>query len=594
MRKKIYLVFFCLFWVNSGYAVGQMVNLPMRPVLPEDLSVPEMVKQEQRLNDLKQQLEQAPLIAPSTSKQADLHSSIVVEEEPCFQIHAYRVEVIDQTNLSEAQKVFSFLQKTLNQPKNKLTQQCIGTQSLQNIVRFAQNELIRRGFITSQVTVQEQDLNQGLIVLQLHTGRIHQIQQIGPDISQLQLQTALPFAAGDLLNIKQLDQGLENLKKISGLDVDIQIIPSSQDDVSTASLNSGYSNIQITTQAYQKVNFNVSFDDSGNKATGKYIGTTALSLNNPLRMNDTLYLSYSHSLDDWHQDRNQSYLINYQLPFQSFDLNASYNEYEYDQNVAGYQRVNLYSGISQQANLSLSKMISRGSHYKTSLYGKLYHKQNRNYIEDIEIGVQHRRTSGWNAGLVHKHYIGSVLLDASLDYRHGTGALSAKPAPEEEITDSFGNRLPEEGYARAPIWSADFRISYPFFLLDQPAQYRLNWRGQYASELLVPQDRFYIGGRYSVRGFDGEIMLSGDHGHTLQQELNINLPVNSQLYMGVDQGWVSGPHSLSGQRNLVGTVIGLRSYWQGLYLDAFAGHGLVAPQSIPKEWVTGFSLNYSF
>jgi len=59
-----------------------MVNTPMKPVLPEDLSVPEMVKQEQRLNDLKQQLEQTPLIAPSTSKQTDLQASIIVKEEP--------------------------------------------------------------------------------------------------------------------------------------------------------------------------------------------------------------------------------------------------------------------------------------------------------------------------------------------------------------------------------------------------------------------------------------------------------------------------------------------------------------------------------
>lgn len=585
MNKKIYLAMCCLFVVSEGYANWGVGASNVQSVFPSDLSLPELIRHDQRLSDLKQQLDTLAIIKPESSNLMK-KQLLIVAEEPCFDIKKIIVKVDDAN--PKVSDTFSFLTKTLNKESQTIVGQCIGTQSLQNVVRFTQNELIKKGFVTSQIVVPEQDMTQGVLNFQIVPGRIADIVQDGPHISKLQLTTALPFKEGDILNIRLLDQALENLKKVSGLEVDIRIEAVEEGSVA------GQSKLLITTLPYKKVNVSLSVDDSGNKATGQYIGNVGIALNNPARLNDSLNLNFSHSLDDIHQDRNKSYFASYQLPFKTFDLSAAYNWYEYDQYVAGYENPILYSGESQQTNVTLSKMLLRGTQYKTSVYGKVYQKQNRNYIEDIEIGVQHRRTAGWHAGIQHKHYLGHILVDVALDYRRGVGAFNSLAAPEEEITDILGNPLPVEGYSRAPLWSADLRINYPFALLNQSAQYRINWKGQYAPKVLVPQDRFYIGGRYSVRGFDGEIMLSGDNGHFLQQEINLNLPFNSQFYAGVDQGWVGGEHSISGQRYLAGGVAGIRTYYQGLYLDAFAGHGLVAPSSIKREMITGFSLSYSY
>lgn len=584
--KKILYLSLCYVWgIGNVHAAGNINLFAANATFPQDLSLPELIRQDQRLSDIKQQLDTQAIIQPSLTPLLK-KQHLIVTEEPCFNIHTIRIDVTDSH--PKTIDTFNFLSQILNKKSNTIVEQCIGTQSLQNVVRFAQNELIKKGFVTTQIVVPEQDMTQGMLRFELVPGRIAKISHNGPDISVLQLKTALPFTEGDILNIRSLDHALENLKKVSGLEVDIQIEPATEETAV------GQSNILISTQPYKKLHVSLSVDDSGNKSTGQYIGNIGLTLNNPARMNDSLYLNFSHSLDDFDQDRNKSYFTSYQLPFQTFDLSATYNWYEYDQYVAGYESPILYSGESQQANITLSKMLLRGTQYKTSVYGKVYQKQNRNYIEDIEISVQHRRTAGWHAGIQHKHYIGNTLVDIGLDYRRGVGAFNSLAAPEEEITDIFGNPLPVEGYSRAPLWSADLRINYPFNLFNQAAQYRINWKGQYAPKVLVPQDRFYIGGRYSVRGFDGEIMLSGDNGHFLQQEININTPLNSQVYLGVDQGWVTGEHSIAGQRYLAGGVMGIRSYYQGLYLDAFIGHGLVAPQRMKKEFITGFSLNYSF
>ncbi|WP_180171824.1 ShlB/FhaC/HecB family hemolysin secretion/activation protein [Acinetobacter sp. YH12023] len=585
MSQIKYLAICCLSAVSNAFANGGVDTSNVQSVYPQDLSLPELIRQDQRLADLKQYLDTQTIIQP-TERNLLSNQLIIIKEEPCFNIQ--KIEISTGDSGVKVLDAFSFLMKTLNKKSSAIVGQCIGTQSLQNIVRFAQNELIKKGFVTTQIVVPEQDMTEGILSFQVVPGRISQIIHQGPQISQIQLNTAFPFKDGDILNIRDLDQALENLKKVSGLDVDIQI------EANGESSTAGQSNIVVTTQPYKKANLSLSVDDSGNKSTGRYIGNIGVSLNNPLRLNDSLNLNFSHSLDNIHQDRNKSYFASYQLPFQTFDLSAAYNWYEYDQYVAGYEKPILYSGESQQANVTLSKMLLRGTQYKTSVYGKVYQKQNRNYIEDIEIGVQRRRTAGWHVGIQHKHYVGNTLFDAALDYRRGIGAFNALAAPEEKITDIYGNPLPVEGYSRAPLWSADLRINYPFVLLNQAAQYRINWKGQYAPKVLVPQDRFYIGGRYSVRGFDGEIMLSGDNGHFLQQEINVNLPFNNQLYVGVDQGWVGGEHSIAGQRYLAGGVAGIRTYYHGLYLDAFAGHGLVAPNNMKREISTGFSLSYSY
>lgn len=553
----------------------------------------ETIRQDQRIQELEKNLNDNDNVqlVPQQKSEHLTRNSVIVSESPCFVIKQIKFIINDpiQTN---KQTIFNDLIYDLSGP-NFFIGQCVGTQSLQNLVKYAQNELIKQGLITTQVVVNPQDLTQGHLVLNIHAGRINQIISKDQSISKMKIWSAFPFKKNEILNLKKIDQGLENLKHVSNRDVDIKIEPALSDDGTEMV---GYSDLILTSRPYKKIGLSLNVDNSGSKNTGEYIGSLGVALNNPLGLNDVLNVNLSHSLDNWHKNFNESFYANYSVPLKNYGISVSYNEYNYEQQVAGFDKPILYSGKTKQSNLSLSRMISRGAHHKTNLYTKAYHKENQNFIQNVEVGVQRRKTAGWNAGLQHRQYLGNALVDLKIDYRRGTGALGAQSAPEERIVDIYNNPLSVEGYARAPIWSADVRYSQPFTILDHPVQYRLNWRGQVAPKILVPQDRFYIGGRYSIRGFDDELMLSGDNGHYLQQELSWNTSFipSTQFYAGIDQGWVNGRNSYSGQRHLMGSVLGTRSYLKGIYLETFIGHGLVAPKIIKKDWVTGFSLNFSY
>ncbi|ENW03211.1 hypothetical protein F933_03241 [Acinetobacter beijerinckii CIP 110307] len=365
----------------------------------DQVSTLEAIRQDQRLNDLKQQLlDQNIQLKPRQLVYQQSLQQIVVHESPCFKIDQLHLSLLNNQDQKYSPQDFQFMIKELSDPQKGILGQCIGTQSLQNLVRFAQNEVLKNGYLTTQVIAPEQDLNTGVLELQLELGRLHKFIQKDAEPSKLELSAALPFKENDVLNLRQFDQGLENLKRATNRRLDFQIVPTTDE-------RHGYSDVLISAEPLQKLNSNIGLDDSGTKSTGKYIGNVGIGVNSPFHLNDAFNLNFSHSLDNLHRDRNQNYFVSYQLPFRNYDLSVSFNQSEYEQYVAGYNAPILYSGKNQQSNLAVSRLLSRGSHYKTSVYSKIYHKRSQNFIDDIEVGVQRRQTSGWNAGLQHRQML---------------------------------------------------------------------------------------------------------------------------------------------------------------------------------------------
>jgi len=147
------------------------------------------------------------------------------------------------------------------------------------------------------------------------------------------------------------------------------------------------------------------------------------------------------------------------------------------------------------------------------------------------------------------------------------------------------------------ILRADATLSVPFRLASQRLRYGAGWRAQWNGTPLTPQDRFAIGSRYTVRGFDGEFFLSGDSGWFLRQELGLSLaPIASELYAGIDTGKVGGRSTatLLGNR-LNGAVIGLRGNAARVSWDLLAARPINKPEGFRTSSTTaGFYLSLNF
>ncbi|MDU8924522.1 ShlB/FhaC/HecB family hemolysin secretion/activation protein [Pasteurellaceae bacterium LIM206] len=409
-----------------------------------------------------------------------------------------------------------------------------------------------------------------------------------PWFSRVTAKTALTFDKGDILNIRDIEQSLENLKRVPSSDANIEILPASGDSAAL-----GESDIKITYKQTFPFRLNLGINDSGSKATGKWQGTAALSWDNLFSANDLLYGSFSHSLkrhsDDDGARASESHSLYYSVPFGYWLFSASFSRNQYHQQVFGAFNNNyLYSGETQTTHANLSYMLYRDGSRKTRLAGGFWSRHSKNYIDGSEIDVQHRRLAGWEANISHTEYLGESILSATLGYKRGTGIRKSEHVVEERRN---------EGTSRLKIISADISLTVPFRIGNQRWQFTTDWQSQWNKTPLILADRLSIGGRYTVRGFDGELTLTGDRGWIWRNDISWNAFDNQWIYLALDAGRVKGGanRDMQSGNHLVGTAMGIKGGWKGFYYDFFVGCPLAKPSGFRTSGsVTGFNVGVSF
>lgn len=529
-------------------------------------------RQQQREQAQRRQLGKHPdVLQPTARPGAEVR--LPAGESPCFTIH--RVRLLDD-------KAFPWLRASLagRRHDDSPIGKCLGVKGIKLLEKRAQNALIGAGYITSRVMIGPQNLSSGVLRLTVVPGRIWRVKMHSKH-GRGHWSTALPSRPGDLLNVHDLDQALENFRRSPTSTADIKIAPAPRGSPP------GYSNVLIDYQQRFPFRLTLTADDGGSTGTGRYQGGITLSYDNPLTLNDLFYVSYNQNIPflDPGDHGSKGDTVYYSIPFGYWALSLDYSRYGYYQSVAGYTQDYIYSGTSHSYNVKLTRVVYRDAASKYTVGVTAFARGSRNYIDHTEIAVQRRNAGGWEASFAAKRYLGHALLQGNLVYRYGTGAFGAREAPGQ----AFG-----DGTTRMRLLDVDSTLSVPFSLGGRHFRYTGEWRGQRNYTPLVPQNRFAIGGRYTVRGFDGESQLAAASGWLWRNTLGIVLPrMGAELYCGLDHGEVSGQGSqdLVGQR-LTGDVLGLRGQLGSLQYDLFAGWPVNKPRRfVTSKYVLGFNLS---
>ena len=561
-------------WWPWLVCVGLVVPATSAMAQSADLATQEILRQQQREKALREQQASRPdvhLQAPA----AVAEDRIPAGETPCFPVREIRLEGDDAAS-------FAWALKAADPKGDRASGQCLGTHGTNVVMKRVQNAIIARGYVTTRVLARPQDLRSGVLTLTVVPGRIRAIRFApGVDGRATSWRDALPARPGDLLNLRDIEQALENFKRVPTADADIKIAPADGD------AQAGESDLLISWKQSSPLRVALTLDDSGSDATGKIQDGATLSLDNLLAWNDLFYANLGQDVLDGSRKGTHSYTVHYDVPYGYWQLGATASSYTYRQTVAGYQQNYVYSGTSHNADARLSRLLYRNATLKLGAYVRAWERDSNNFVDDTEVLVQRRRQGGWEAGFTYKQFIGSATLDANATYRRGTGAFNSLHAPEE----AFG-----EGTSRPKVVTADAQLTLPFQWGDQRFRYIGSWRAQWNRTPLVPQDRFAIGGRYTVRGFDGELSLTGDHGWLIRNDLGWSIGSGQELYLGADVGHVGGPPTEweLGQ-TLAGAVLGLRGGWRGFAWDVFVGSPISKPHGFETDHpTTGFSLSWSY
>jgi hemolysin activation/secretion protein len=540
----------------------------------------QLLRQQERESQSQQLLQSKPDVRLQPSAEAPI-PRLPADEAPCFVIQ--RV-VLTGAMSDRFTDLMDAANRAADGSDDAIVGRCIGSTGIAIAIRRLQSELVRRGYVTTRVLAAPQDLTTGVLTVTLIPGRVRTIRFAQGSSPRATMWNAMPLQPGDLLNLRALEQALENFKRVPSAEAAIRIEPASGEDTQAAD-----SDVLIDWTQSLPIRLNLALDDAGIRSTGRQQAAFTLSLDHWWTLNDLLYVSVSEALvGDRVARGNRSNTLHYSLPFREWLVALTHSDGEYRQTISGLNGPIVYSGSHSNDAVTISRVLYRDGLRKTTGSLRLWTRESRNFIDDAEQVQQHRRTAGWEVSLAHREQIGASSLDATLSWRRGTGAAGSLRAPEE----SYG-----EGSSRMQILRVDALLSHPFRLASHALRYSAGLRAQWHGTPLTPQDRFAIGSRYTVRGFDGESLLIGDSGWLLRQDLGWSLSaVNSELYVGIDTGRVGGRSAelLTG-RQLTGAVMGIRGGVAGFGWDVFIGRPLQKPDGFQTASVTtGFFLSASF
>lgn len=561
---------------------------------PAEIRMQQDIQQRQREEQLRQTMQPESDVRLHQKNTGETVNQLMGDDssQPCFAINEVVLE-------GEHHARFQFALKRALRETGFQAGKCLHAGDINHIMTVAQNILIGRGYTTTRILAAPQDLNSGKLVLTVLAGYLKNVEM---DMSQANqthagriaaFQNEFPTRSDGILNLRDLEQGLENLKRIPTVEADIQIVPVE-----------GVPNQSTVLVKWQQrlvpYRLSVGMDDSGTKATGKYQGNVTFSADNPLGLSDLFYVNYGRSIGNVPDETDSSgslkkggthnYALHYSVPFGKWTWAFNHSGYRYHQAVAGLSAAYDYNGKSYNTDLGFNRLIYRDAKRKTHVGAKLWTRETQSYIDDAEITVQRRRTAGWLAELSHKEYIGNSTAQFKIAYKRGTGMSDALRAPEE----AFG-----EGTSRMKIWTVSADVNTPFQIGKQLFAYDTSVHAQWNKTPLTSQDKLAIGGHHTVRGFDGEMSLSAERGWYWRNDLSWQFKPGHQLYLGADVGHVSGQSAkwLLGQ-TLAGTAIGIRGQIKlggNLHYDIFTGRALKKPEFFQsRKWASGFQVGYTF
>lgn len=492
------------------------------------------------------------LSTPAASEGVDATHELPVDD-PCFTLHG----VYWQGEPPQALKDLA----------NTVVGECVGMQGLQSLQFRLVSHLVESGLITARVVMPDQSVAEGTLSLRYVSGRIAAVHSAS---SPGWWRMTMPTGVGGELNQRDLDQALENIRRLKGQsDAHIELVPG---------LETGSSDVLLHAGTGKRWHAYVGADNAGLQTMGRAQLNAGFTLDSPFSLYDQLSAAWNSNAGvRKHHNHTHATSFNYNIPFGYWSVFAGVAESHYQQTLSGFQEPIVYGGTTKQLEAGISVVPYRRGHYKGTAVFKVSRKRANSTLNDFAIDVQRRDVTGYDLSLQHRHCLSRAVLDI------GGGLRGTLPQYSNQPGYVYGK---PEWNGRSTIFMANAGLYLPFTVARQPVAYQFNWHIQHAKTPIVPSDYFTIGDRYSVRGFDGQMMLAAEDGWNVRNEWSWGFgATGQQLYAGVDVGHVSGTSSqyLSG-RTLTGAVLGLRGRLSAPNVDVNYDLSLGRPLKKPDSF----------
>lgn len=201
--------------VKTGIVLILSCNVVQVQAAPAD-----MLSQQSRIDQIEQQQsakrqareERERINAPNVNLAPQTETAEAVQlpkEKVSFLIRKIEIEC--------ANKKYKASFNWTNQVLKQYEHHRIGVEGINILAKLLSESIIDKGYVTSRVVIPEQDLSLGTLKFIIIPGTIHDIRFAQDTWGTW--RNAFPAGPGKLLNIRDLEQGLEQMKRVPNQDV---------------------------------------------------------------------------------------------------------------------------------------------------------------------------------------------------------------------------------------------------------------------------------------------------------------------------------------------------------------------------------------
>ncbi|MGH8492770.1 MAG: ShlB/FhaC/HecB family hemolysin secretion/activation protein [Moraxellaceae bacterium] len=406
---------------------------------------------------------------------------------------------------------------------------CLTLADINSLLAAITNAYVAKGMVTTRAYIAPQDMSSGVLELLVVEGRVDKLLlEDGRKNNSVSLATAFPRVTGKLLDLRDLEQGLDQLNRLASNNATMDIQPGS---------GIGASTVVIRNQPRRIWSAGASVDNYGSKSTGiNQLGVNA-ALYNLTRLNDMITLSQNRSFPYSRPGIGQvANAASFSLPYGYYTFTLSWSDSEYQSLVNGSAGTFDTTGSSGQTTAKIDRVIYRGTAGRGALSLDLTTKESRNYVLGQLIATSSRDLTIANLGGNFVTGVGGGGLTLELAYSQGLTILDA-----EEDQVGLPDFVPRAQFKRI---NYGFTWNRPFTAWSQSFSFNSQLQGQYGLDALFSSEQISVGSFYSVRGFR-ETSLAGDRGAYIRNDLSLNLPLNLRWnpflrpFIGLDAGTVN-------------------------------------------------------
>ncbi len=451
---------------------------------------------------------------------------------------------------------------------------CLGVPEIEEILGEITKAYIVQGYIAARAYLPAQNLSSGQLEITVIEGKIGAIRIEDGGKDSVSIGNVFPGLEGKPLNLRDLEQGIDQINRLSSNNAQLDIQPGERP---------GESVVVVHNEPGSRLHLSIGYDNQGDRSTGERQTGATLSLDNPLGFND--FFTFTHR-ETTPGDRSRKYARSdsalYNIPFgyTTVTVGTSYSSNATPLSLpSGLQLVS--SGDSRFSFVNLERVMYRDQASKATLATTLTTKSTRNYLNDHFLAVSSRDLTLLDLDAALALRLGSAALRLDAGLTQGLDALGA-------LEDAHGlpGDFPRAQFRKYRL-SADY--SLPFRLASRDALFTSQFVGQHAEDTLYSSEQMLIGSLYTVRGFSRNT-LSGDHGYFWRNELSARFPIevgdtvlSGRAFIAYDQGRVSNRVSGLPSGSLAGGALGVSVFWKGASWDWFCTRPLSGPSSMDLE-----------